>query len=89
MIKKYLKKLFSLVERYHRNEFWKVFLEKVTDITGSGASEYEIYFNYMLWYHRNEIIVRKLNWINTSINNLKIYELNKKYNFISLHWHLR
>jgi hypothetical protein len=61
--------------------FWKVFLEQVTDYDGSGASEYEIYFNYLLMYHPDKIKIRKLKWTNSKT-------LTKDYDYISIHWYL-
>ena len=58
--------------------------ESITKINHSGASEYEIYFNYMLKNHNDKIIIRKLNWKNCS--NL---DINSKYDYISYHWHKR
>jgi len=45
----------------------------------SGASEYEIYFNYMLKHHSYKIKIRKLNWKNS--NKL---ETNNNFDYISL-----
>lgn len=45
---KYIQEIMSKIENNHNDIFYNVFLKFVTDKTGSGASEYEIYFNYML-----------------------------------------
>jgi hypothetical protein len=60
--------LFNLINNYHKKDFWKVFLELVdkNEILGSGASEYEIYFNFLCIYKSNEFIVRRLQWANCS-----------------------
>ena len=63
---------------------YNIFLKLVTEKTASGASEYEIYFNYMLKYHPNKIKIRKLNYRNT--NKL---ETNSNLDYISYHWYLR
>ena len=80
-----LDKLFKLVEqRYENKKFYEIFLEKVEKkfhTNGSGASEYEIYFNYLLTYHPNEITIRKLNWKNAK-------GLDHKVDYVSVHWHL-
>jgi hypothetical protein len=81
---KYLKELFESIETIHNDLFYNIFLKNVTDLNGSGASEYEIYFNYMLLNHPNDITIRKLNWINAS--NL---DLNNNYDYISVHWYIR
>jgi hypothetical protein len=61
--KKILKELFDLVEDYHKKAFWVAFLDCVglsKDEAFSGASEYEIYFNYCCIFHNDKIKVRRL-----------------------------
>jgi FkbM family methyltransferase len=82
---RYVKELLIMVEKYHSDEFYKLFLKKVTDIHGAGASEYEIYFNYMLWKHSDEIEIRPLHWKNTS----DLSELMSDYDYISYHHYIR
>ena len=50
----------------------------------SGASEYELYFNYMLKYHKGSILVRKLNWNNISDTMFQIGAYNVRNDFISV-----
>ena len=87
-----MSELFNMVEVYHnKGPFWKIFLELVVKdhYDSSGASEYEIYFNYMLIHHFDKISVRKLNWNNvTSLNNINEF-ISNKYNYISYHYYLR
>ena len=88
MNKNKLDMLMNLVETYHKGKlFWEIFINMVDPIhfPRSGASEYEIYFNYMNIYHRNDIIIRELNWNNAS----SINDSNKNCDFISIHWHMR
>ena len=64
--KGYLQELFLLVENYRQKPFIGCFLDEVT-VKGphtSGASEYEIYFNFMLKYHPENMLIRQLNWRN-------------------------
>lgn len=67
--KTYLEELFKLVEDYSSKEmeyrpFWKIFLEEVSQpIPPAGASEYEIYFNFMIKYHRLNMHIRNLSWL--------------------------
>ena len=89
--REYIKELIDMVEVYHNKSkpFWKIFLENV-DINlrkegGSGASEYEIYFNFMLIYHSDKIKIRELKWKNTN----KLEDLYNNYDYISYHWYLR
>lgn len=83
---KYIKELFSLIEKKHQSTFYDVFLQKVVDVHGSGASEYEIYFNYMLKYHPDKIKIRELKWKNT--NSLQSIE-NEDYDYVSYHYYMR
>ncbi|MCI5051509.1 MAG: DUF6492 family protein [Simkaniaceae bacterium] len=56
--------LFWRVENFHRTEFWKAFMRCVErqHLRLSGASEYEILFNFYQLYYPEEIEVRPLNW---------------------------
>ncbi len=81
----YVNELINRIEKKHNDKFYNVFLKMVTDFSGSGASEYEIYFNYMLKNHSDKIKIRELKWINsTSIDNIE-----SDYDYISYHWYLR
>jgi hypothetical protein len=81
---KYVKEMMNMIEELHNELFYKVFLKQVTDILGSGASEYEMYFNFMIKNHTDEIIIRKLSFINTGHFNTNVY-----YDYISYHHYLR
>ena len=75
--------LFNKVEEYHDEEFWKVFLSLVDLEQKSGASEYEIYFNFIQIYYPNKFKIRKLKWENTKNKNL-----NQDFDYISCHSYL-
>jgi hypothetical protein len=84
--KKYLKEIFDMVKSVHNKEFWVVFLQKVISRVdhGSDASEYEIYFHYMVKNHPNEILIRPLNWVNvSSMKNIESYD------YVSYHHYMR
>ena len=83
---KYINEIISKIEKKHNKLFYKVFLKLVTDKEGSNASEFEIYFNYMLKFYPNKIKIRKLKWKNTNI-----LQINNENNldYISYHWHMR
>lgn len=78
--------LFKLVENYHKELFYISFLKCINtkDILGSGASEYEIYFNYLHIYCKNKYIIRPLKWE----NNGQLME-NSKLDYLSCHWYMR
>ena len=80
---KYIKEIFKKIEEQHQDTFYNIFLKMVDPqhILYSGASEYEIYFNYMLLNYPNEIIIRELKWKN---NNTLI--INEDYDYISVHY---
>ena len=89
----YVKELMVLVETYHNNEpFWKIFLSMVDkNLTGlnaptSGASEYEIYFNYMLKFHSDKIKNRSLKWKNSSEIG---FNDSNEFDFVSCHHYMR
>lgn len=81
---KYVKEFMDIVEENHKDAFYKIFLSTVTDRLHSGASEYEIYFNYMIQNHSDKITIRGLSWKNT--NRL---EVTGNYDYISYHWYMR
>lgn len=62
--------LLELFSKFNQ-PFWRVFIECVQEhlnvqphVLESGASEYELYFNYMLLHHKNKMVVRTLHWSN-------------------------
>jgi len=84
--KKYIDKIFSLVESRYGVIFYEVFLSQVSksDLLLSGASEYELYFNYMLQKHPSEIIIRELIW-----QDVPKLTNNGKNDYESVHWYMR
>jgi len=85
---KFIKKLFNLVEKNENKPFWVIFLEKVEPWLrhgfGSGASEYELYFNYMCKFHPDEIEVRELYW-----ENVRMLDFALELDYISYHHFMR
>jgi len=86
---KYLNEIFNLIENFHNDIFWKIFMKLVDKYywNSEGASEYELYFNYILKYHPNDIEIRLLKW-----NNNEKYSMikhNKYYDYCSYHWYKR
>ena len=55
----------------------------VTDFNGSGASEYEIYFNYVFKNYNDNVEIRQLNWTNSGTLNV-----NGDFDYISCHWYM-
>jgi uncharacterized short protein YbdD (DUF466 family) len=106
--KKYIQELFDMVEEYHKKDFYLAFLDSVPENyrdNTTSASEYEIYFNFMLMNHKDKVIIRKLEFCNSDcveryINSkqpwgLKRYSNTAKIRYsdhlhgISFHWHVR
>ena len=79
-----IKEIIGIVEKQHGDKFYNVFLNLVTEIHKSGASEYEIYFNYILKNHSDKITIRHLKWTNCTT-----LDLHKDDDYISWHWHKR
>lgn len=89
--KNYIKEIFDIVETTHQKPFWQVFIYCVEEhkkyhiiVEESGASEYELYFNYMLKYHNDKIFIRDLKWINVSKNSLQNISDYLDYDYISI-----
>lgn len=88
--KKLLIQLFDMVETYHNHSFpfWKLFLNAVDPSHHklSGASEYEIYFNYLIHFHSDKIIIRDLPWADLPFLSPSDFE---KYSFVAIHHYNR
>ena len=83
--KVYITEIINKIEQTHNDTFYNVFLKLVTDTSGAGASEYEIYFNYMFKNYSDKVKLRYLKWVNSR----SLPELNSEYDYISYHWHMR
>jgi len=74
--KKYIIEIINIVEEKHKKPFWQVFILSVNEhkkysnisIDESGASEYELYFNYLVKNYKDNIIIRNLKWQNVQKN---------------------
>lgn len=82
--------LFQCVETLHNKAMWKIFCECVdyNHLEYSGASEYEIYFNFA-FARSDQFVIRHLK--NCSIRNLNQIENYRKegYDYVSCHSYLR
>ena len=81
---KYVLEFISKIKRIHNELFFDIFLKFSKNNTKSGASEYEIYFNYMLKNHPDKIKIRELKWENTCN-----FEEYKHFDYISCHYYQR
>ncbi len=84
-----LRDLFARVEKHHDcgEPFYKIFLKYAGNT--HSASEYQIYFCFLLIFHRDKMRVRKLNYKNTADINIKKYRWRFKYHYCSFHFYLR
>ena len=82
--KKYINELINKIEEKHNDKFYNIFLKMVTDFNESGASEYEIYFNYIFKNYSNNVEIRQLNWSNS-----KTLNIHADFDYISCHWYMR
>jgi len=82
-----LKDLFKLVESFHKKLFYEIFLEAIeyNEIMYSGASEYEIYYNFLIKNYSGKYKIRELKWKN--VNQLPKY--NNDLDYVSCHWYMR
>jgi hypothetical protein len=82
-----LRELFDLIETRHFNPLWKVFLELVDlkERGGSGASEYEIYFNYVIKFHSDKIVLRSIPFSGWGAD-IALIPPNLPYNYVNHHW---
>lgn len=83
-----VKELMCKIEEYHGGDsFYKVFLRCVDTSEQSGASEYELYFNYLLLEHPEKIIIRPLHFLNTG--NFDVLNEDNNYDYISVHFYFQ
>jgi len=84
-----IKEIFHIVESIMLEPFWVVFIKMVDkqNYQLSGASEYELYFNYIIKKYPEKVIIRSLKWKNIKFT----YDMNFDDNldFVSLcdWWH--
>jgi hypothetical protein len=82
--KRSISEMFKMVEDKHNKDFWKVFIESVDNSSNSGASEYELYFNFIVKYKKDTIELRKLKALDISS-----FEFPEDTDVVSIHWHGR
>jgi hypothetical protein len=84
--KTYINNLIDKIEKKHNDKFYNIFLKMVSesDRLGSGASEYEIYFNYVFKNYKDSVEMRELKWCNTNTLNI-----DYDYDYISYHHYSR
>ena len=83
----FLKELFELVVGDSGEVFWKKWLSCVDgkEQLGSGASEYELFFAFMLKYHPEALRTRTLGYQEMA----DLDNVPENVDFVSFHWYLR
>lgn len=77
----------SMIETYNKKPMWKALVNCIDDVSGSGISEYEIYFNYAL-LRSKQFTIRKLMWMTIPLSSLAKYR-DLGYQYISAHSYMR
>ncbi len=81
-----LGELMDKVEAYHKKPFWESFLDCITEKGSSGASEYEIYFHYIMRNYEKRVVLRPLQYSNFG----QRWETpNTDYHYVTYHWHIQ
>jgi len=85
--KKHIIILINKIEANHNDKFYNIFL-KMVEFLYAGASEWEIYFNYIFKFHNDTVEIRELKWKNSgSLDDIYVNDSN--YDYISYHYYLR
>jgi len=82
------------IHPFIKSSFWEIYLRNVLPeycgrerLNASGAAENEIYFNYVMIYHPNDVLIRSLNWANVH-DNPNLF-LNSDFSYVSWHYYMR
>ena len=71
-------------EDLHKKHFWEAYLDCVTLKDKSGASEYEVYFHYLMNNHADKVRVRPLQWTN---DGQRAVVPTGDWHYQNYHWH--
>ncbi len=66
--RKYIKEILNFIRKKSGKELWKEIMEKADKKTISGFSEQELYFNYVLRFHKRKIKIRRIRFIDFPYN---------------------
>ena len=84
-----LKSLFTMVEEHHNKVFWRAFLECVSPDhrPGSGATEYEIYYQYINRFFNDKVKLRRIKFENSGepIMHALCTKTNNDLGYIAIH----
>lgn len=89
----HVRALMQWVEDHHNSglPFYDIFLQQVNERSEvSGASEYELYLQYMVHFQRDRIRIRWLRWRNVNDQQFQTLKTNPgQLNYVSWHWYTR
>jgi len=87
--KKIMNEIVKKVELKHNMVFWKAFCNCITQEHVNGASEFDMYFAYILTKHVDDIILKKLKYDDQGdVWNIDRY-IKAGYDYIAFHKYLR
>ena len=84
--KQFLQELMTTVEKHHKTDFWRAYLQCVDTTQNSGAAEYELYFHWIMRNKSDQVKLRPLQWNNMGQRS-KIGIHTGDWHYISYHWH--
>ena len=64
--KKILSSMIDMIESFHQNSFFDVYLDNIDKKERSPSADYEIYFHYVMKNFKNKYHIRTMEWKNTS-----------------------
>lgn len=74
------------VESYHKKPFWEAYLDCLTEKKSAGASEYELYFHYIMRNHEKRVTLRPLQYSNFG----QRWETpTGDWHYVTYHWHVQ
>lgn len=89
--RKYIKEILNWVRKNKKKEFWQEILDNAETETTSSFSEQDMYFQYMLKFHKDKIKIRRIKFIDFPYNSPFWVALFSKlgYYYVASHDYLR
>lgn len=79
--------LFNLIENYHNQIFWKIYLNLMDTRPNQIHSEpanCELYYNYINKFHKDKFILRLIKWLESPANVGKSNEINNDKSILEI-----
>jgi hypothetical protein len=89
--RKYILEILDLVRKKWKKELWQVIMKNADKDTVSGFSEQELYLNYVLKYHKGNVVVRRIKFVDFPYNGAFWVSVFKSlgYHYIASHDYLQ